>query len=166
MASYWKTPKNLIWYHNVEFVIFRKNKSQNHNDFLEVPQCNILYRRTPVRIIYAYHVPPDPILVTEQMKNLIAEFSSNKKLHPIEYAALFHLKFEGILPFVDGNGRTGHLILNLVLMQAGSPPINVKYSDRKQYYETFDSHYQGSNKSTFIYLISELLKEQLTIYVP
>lgn len=59
-------------------------------------------------------------------------------MHPIERAALFHLKFEGIPPFVDGNGRTGRLILNLMLMQAGYPPINVKYSDRKRYYEVFD----------------------------
>ena len=56
-------------------------------------------------------------------------------MHPLERAALFHLKFEGIHPFVDGNGRTGRLILNLMLMQAGYPPINVKYSDRKRYYE-------------------------------
>lgn len=55
----------------------------------------------------AYHVPSDPILVPEQMENLIAEFAGNKKLHPIERAALFHLKFESIHPFVDGNGRTG-----------------------------------------------------------
>ena len=87
-------------------------------------------------------------------------------MHPIERAALFHLKFEGIHPFVDGNGRTGRLILNLMLMQAGYPPINVKYSDRRRYYEAFDSYYRDNDKSIFIYLIGELLKEQLSIYLP
>ena len=91
-----------------------------------------VYRRIPVRIMRAYHIPSNPVLVPEQMENLIAEFAENKKLHPIERAALFHLKFEGIHPFVDGNGRTGRLILNLMLMQAGYTPINVKYSDRKR----------------------------------
>lgn len=125
-----------------------------------------VYRRIPVRIMGAYHVPPDPLFVPEQMENLVAEFAGNKKLNPIERATLFHLKFEGIHPFVDGNGRTGRLILNLMLMQAGYPPINVKYSDRKRYYEAFDSYYRDNDKSIFIYLIGELLKEQLSIYLP
>lgn len=130
------------------------------------PEDRGVYRRIPVRIMGAYHVPSDPILVPEQMENLIAEFAGNSKLHPIERAALFHLKFEGIHPFVDGNGRTGRLILNLMLMQAGYPPINVKYSDRKRYYEAFDSYYRDNDKSIFIHLIDELLKEQLSIYLP
>ena len=108
-----------------------------------------VYRRIPVRIMGAYHVLPDPLFVPEQMENLVAEFAGNKKLNPIERAALFHLKFEGIHPFVDGNGRTGRLILNLMLMQAGYPPINVKYSDRKRYYEAFDSYYRDNDKSIF-----------------
>lgn len=56
--------------------------------------------------------------------------------------------------------------LNLMLMQAGYTPINVKYSDRKRYYEAFDSYYRDNDKSIFIYLIGELLKEQLSIYLP
>ena len=133
---------------------------------MDRPEDRGVYRRIPVRIMGAYHVPSDPILVPEQMENLIAEFAGNKKLHPIERAALFHLKFEGIHPFVDGNGRTGRLILNLMLMQLGYPPINVKYSDRKRYYEAFDLYYRDNDKSIFIYLIGELLKEQLSMYLP
>ena len=83
---------------------------------MDRPENRGVYRRIPVRVMGAYHVPPDPVLVPEQMERLVAEFEGNKKLHPIERAALFHLKFEGIHPFVDGNGRTGRLILNLMLM--------------------------------------------------
>ena len=103
-----------------------------------------IYRRIPVRILGAYHTPTDPILVPEQMNELVCDFNNNKS-HAIEKASLFHLRFEGIHPFIDGNGRTGRLIMNLMLMQAGYPPINVKFSDRKRYYEAFDSFYRDGD---------------------
>lgn len=132
---------------------------------MDRPEDRGVYRRISGRIMGAYHVPSDPVLVPEQMENLVAEFVGNKKLHPIERAALFHLKFEGIHPFVDGNGRTGRLILNLMLMQAGYPPINVKYSDRKRYYEVFDSFYRDNKTDTMLNLITEQLIEQLKRYL-
>ena len=132
---------------------------------MDRPEDRGVYRRIPVRIMGAYYVPSDPVLVPEQMENLVAEFAGNKKLHPIERAALFHLKFEGVHPFVDGNGRTGRLILNLMLMQAGYPPINVKYSDRKRYYEVFDSFYRDNKTDTMLNLITEQLSEQIKRYL-
>ena len=131
---------------------------------MDRPDDRGVYRRIPVRIMGAYHVPSDPILVPEQMENLITEFAGDKKLHPIERAALFHLKFEGIHPFVDGNGRTGRLILNLMLMQAGYPPINVKYSDRKRYYEAFDAYFRDNNPIEMIEILLELIKTTLLNY--
>ena len=128
---------------------------------MDRPEDRGVYRRIPVRIMGAYHVPPDPVLVPEQMERLVAEFEGNKKLHPIERAALFHLKFEGIHPFVDGNGRTGRLILNLMLMQAGYPPINVKYSDRKRYYEAFDTYYKENEFLSEVFIFRELIDAQL-----
>ena len=74
---------------------------------MDRPEDRGIYRRIPVRIMGAYHVPPDPVLVPEQMERLVAEFEDNKKLHPIERAALFHLKFEGIHPFVDATDEPG-----------------------------------------------------------
>ncbi len=131
---------------------------------MDRPEDRGVYRRIPVRILGAYHVPPDPVLVPEQMERLVAEFTGNKKMHPIERAALFHLKFEGIHPFIDGNGRTGRLILNLMLMQAGYPPINVKYSDRRRYYEAFDAYYRDNSPKEMLNVVTEQLKEQLTHY--
>ena len=130
---------------------------------MDRPEDRGVYRRIPVRIMGAYHVPPDPGLVPEQMERLVAEFESNKKLHPIERAALFHLKFEGIHPFVDGNGRTGRLILNLMLMRAGYPPINVKYSDRKRYYEAFDEYYKKKRPIPLLQIIVQQSKERLIV---
>lgn len=131
---------------------------------MDRPEDRGVYRRIPVRIMGAYHVPPDPVLVPEQMGNLVAEFEANKKMHPIERAALFHLKFEGIHPFVDGNGRTGRLILNLMLMQAGYPPINVKYSDRKRYYEAFDDYYRDNHTAAMLHIFSSNIHSELKKY--
>jgi len=130
---------------------------------MDRPEDRGVYRRIPVRIMGAYHTPPEPVLVPEQMENLIKEFSK-KKLHPIESAALFHLKFEGIHPFVDGNGRTGRLILNLFLMQNGYPPINVKFTDRKRYYEAFDSYYRDNDAVAMVQMVAEYVEERLNKY--
>ena len=112
---------------------------------MDRPEDRGIYRRIPVRISGAYRVPTDPLFVPEQMEQLIFEFQGKQNMHPIERAALFHLKFEGIHPFIDGNGRTGRLILNLMLMWAGYLPINVKYSDRQKYYEAFDACYREND---------------------
>lgn len=131
---------------------------------MDRPEDRGKYRRIPVRIMGAYHVPPDPLLVPEKMENLLAEFKYNKKMHPIERAVLFHLKFEGIHPFVDGNGRTGRLLLNLMLMQEGYPPINVKYSDRKRYYEAFDAYYRDGNISIMLSIVLDEISFRLMKY--
>ena len=50
--------------------------------------------------------------------------------HIITKLARFYIEFEGIHPFIEGNGRTGRLLVNLELMKAGYPPINIKFTDR------------------------------------
>ena len=131
---------------------------------MDRPDDRGVYRRIPVRIMGAFHEPPDPVMVPELMEKLAAEFD-NKKLHPIESAALFHLKFEGIHPFVDGNGRTGRLILNLFLMQNGYPPINVKFADRRRYYDCFDSYYRDQNPAPMVEMVAEYVEERLRQYL-
>ena len=131
---------------------------------MDRPEDRGIYRRIPVRIMGAYHTPPDPIIVPELMEKLVKEFEISK-LHPIEKAAMFHLKFEGTHPFVDGNGRTGRLILNLFLMQNGYPPINVKFADRKRYYDAFDSYYRDSDASAMVKMVAEYIDERLIKYL-
>lgn len=130
---------------------------------MDQPKDRGIYRRIPVRILGAYHEPPDPVLVPEQMEALMEEFTQSTE-HPLEQAALFHLKFEGIHPFLDGNGRTGRLLLNLCLMQHGYPPINIKFADRKRYYAAFDAYYRDGNAMEMVELVAEYAEERLRHY--
>lgn len=105
-----------------------------------------VYRRVPVTILGALVAPPPPYMVQEELKKLLDDYArSQGKLHPIDAISGFHLRFEGIHPFVDGNGRTGRLILNLELVKAGYLPVNIKFSDRRKYYDSFDSYYGGAH---------------------
>lgn len=136
---------------------------------MDKPQDKGVYRNVPVRIMGAVHEPPQPWHVPIQMEQLLTEYEDMKKsLHPIERVALFHLKFESIHPFIDGNGRTGRLLINLELMKEGYPAINVKFTDRRKYYDCFTAYHQsGSNPKAMVELIAgyvqEILKKYLTI---
>ncbi|HBQ64698.1 MAG TPA: cell filamentation protein Fic [Clostridiales bacterium] len=131
---------------------------------IDRPEDKGVYRRIPVKIMGAHHEPPQPYLVPVQMERLIADLSSDSR-HIIETAALFHLNFEGIHPFIDGNGRTGRLILNLMFMQAGYPPIDVKFADRRKYYVCFDNYYKDNDASPMVNMIGEYVKERLSQYL-
>ena len=68
-------------------------------------------------------------------------------------------------PFIDGNGRTGRLLLNLDLIQNGYPAINVKFTDRKKYYAAFDEFYRNNNAEMMITLVADYVIERLEQYL-
>ncbi|MCL2152346.1 MAG: Fic family protein [Oscillospiraceae bacterium] len=131
---------------------------------MDRPEDKGVYRSIPVRIMGAYKEPPQPYLVPVQMEQLVAKQKSEKR-HPIESTALFHLEFEGIHPFINGNGRTGRLVLNLMLLHFGYPPINVKFADRRRYYDCFDSFYKDKTAEPTVTMIAEYLQERLQQYL-
>ena len=125
-----------------------------------------IYRRIPVKIMGAYTEPVQPYMIEPKMMELIeANIEREQTLHVIERIARFHLEFEGIHPFIDGNGRTGRLILNLELIRNGFPPINVKFTDRKRYYDAFDTFYRDNDAGAMIDLIAEYVDERLDEYL-
>ena len=93
------------------------------------------YRKTQVHIAGASFIPPE----SWQIDSLITEWgdwvaSAEGSFHPIALAAQAHHRLVAIHPFVDGNGRTSRLVMNLVLMQSGYPPTVILQANRRQYY--------------------------------
>ncbi|MBE6953349.1 MAG: Fic family protein [Ruminococcaceae bacterium] len=130
------------------------------------PEDKGIYRRIPVRIMGAYTEPVQPYSIEPKMSELLVVNEERKaKLNDIERIALFHLEFEGIHPFIDGNGRTGRLILNLDLIRNGYPPINVKFTDRKRYYDAFDAYYRDGNASQMVEMIAQYVNERFDEYL-
>ena len=124
------------------------------------------YRKIPVMIMGAYTQPVQPYMIEPKITELLRENEKRKKkLHPIERIARFHLEFEGIHPFVDGNGRCGRLLLNLDLIQNGYPAINVKFTDRKKYYDAFDEFYRRHSAEPMIQLVAEYVAERIAQYL-
>jgi Fic family protein len=130
------------------------------------PEDKGQYRRIPVRIMGAYTEPVQPYMIEPKMSELLAINEERKAgMTTVERIARFHLEFEGIHPFIDGNGRTGRLILNLELIRNGYPPINVKFTDRKRYYEAFDAFYRDNDAGAMIDLIAEYVDARLDEYL-
>lgn len=133
---------------------------------IDRPEDKGVYRRIPVTIAGAYTEPVQPYLIEPKLTELLAKNEERKKtMHPIERIARFHLEFEGIHPFIDGNGRTGRLILNLELIRNGYPAINVKFADRRRYYDAFDAFYRDGKADDMVLLVAEYVSERLDRYL-
>lgn len=125
------------------------------------PQDRGVYRRMPVIITGAAHTPPQPYLVGPQMETWVRDLNATH-LHPFVAAALFHIRFEAIHPFIDGNGRTGRLLANFILMRTGYLPVSIKYENRVAYYEAFTSFHRDDNATPMIRIFVEAELSRLT----
>ncbi len=123
-----------------------------------------VYRKVPVRIMGAKHAPVQPYLIQPQMEQLLESYNSSTG-HIIPRLARFHIEFEGIHPFIDGNGRAGRLLVNLELMKAGYPPIDIKFTNRVTYYNAFDEYHEKNNLSAMEKLFAGYVKERLDFYL-
>ncbi len=128
------------------------------------PRDKGVYRSIPVRIVGAKHIPPQPYLIEPKMNELLLSYNKSTK-NIISKLARFHLEFESIHPFIDGNGRVGRLLVNLELMKAGYPPIDIKYADRTAYYSAFDSFHIKKEIKAMEKLFSKYMLERLSLHL-
>ena len=123
------------------------------------------YRKENVTIKGATHIPPDYLKVPELMEKLILTYNTWSEYHPIIQAALLHGELVKIHPFVDGNGRTSRLLMNLVLMNNGYNPVIIKKESRLKYYEALDKAHITGNYTDFVKLVTKLEIEMLKKYL-
>ncbi|MEK6859491.1 MAG: Fic family protein [Nanoarchaeota archaeon] len=114
-----------------------------------------------VQVFIGNHIPPRPHEVPEKITNLLKWYSKNKnKIHPLVVASYFHTEFEKIHPFVDGNGRTGRLLMNFILHKNNYPMINILNSRKFKYYKVLQEAHKSGNLVPFVKFLITLLKKE------
>ena len=124
-----------------------------------------LYRTVNVLISGARHKPPEAMHVPGLMEKFIQWYENEASvLHPVERAARLHADFVKIHPFVDGNGRTSRLLMNLELLKHGFPAAVLPVSQRLDYYQALDLAHCEGDYTTFIHLISDIVEKSFAPY--
>lgn len=123
------------------------------------------YRQLNVTIAGARHLPPDMLQVPQHMATLMHWYDTQAPhLHPVERAARLHVDFVKIHPFVDGNGRTARLLLNLELLKAGFPAIVLPVEQRLAYYEALDKAHVEDDMADFLALVARCVHQGFAPY--
>lgn len=123
------------------------------------------YRKENVTIKGATHILPDYLKLPELMERLILNYNTWNKYHPIVRVALLHGELVKIHSFVDCNGRTSRLLMNLYLMNSGYNPVIIKKESRLKYYEALGKAHTTGNYTDFVKLVVELEVEMLKKYL-
>ena len=141
---------------NLHYIILKTINNQNAGK----------YRNVNVLISASKHRPPEHFLVPQEMEDLIKWYDENKnKLHPIKLAAEFHHKFTFIHPFIDGNGRCGRLLMNLILMRCGYPITVIRMEDRNEYMNALEKASVENNLEDFIGIVAAAVNRSLDTYL-
>lgn len=123
------------------------------------------FRNIQVYIRGVEWLPPKPKDVPKEIKSLLFWYSKNKeKLHPLIISAYFHVGFETMHPFVDGNGRVGRLLMNFILHKNDLPMINIPNSIKHEYYKALESAQIKGDLKPFIKLLLNILKNSKVLF--
>lgn len=126
------------------------------------------YRKVQVMIKGSSYMPPQPFMVAKDMEDYFIWFETHKnKMHPVLLAAEMHERLVTIHPFIDGNGRTSRLVMNLILLQNGYVIANIKgdYDTRMQYYNALETAQTKNNKEDFLLFVAQIEKQSLERYL-
>lgn len=123
------------------------------------------YRSVPVRISGSTVVMPNPRKVPDLMDDFHMWLTSEHDLHPIALAGEAHYRLVSIHPFVDGNGRTARLLMNLLLLMLGYPPAIILKRDRLAYISALEKAQLGGSKSDYEKIIVKAVDRSLDIYL-
>jgi len=126
------------------------------------------YRKVPIMISGSSHIPAQPYIIAKQMEEVFEFYEKNKNtLHPLILAADMHEKIVTIHPFIDGNGRTTRLIMNLVLLMNGFPIANIKgdIDSRSKYYSALEKANTNQGLTDFYTIVANATIESLKTHI-
>ena len=158
--------------------IKRKTSDLGEQDVLKIHQIILdkidrenagIYRRVPVRISGSAVVLPNPRKVQTLMDEFFSWLKNEKKMHAVELAAEAHYRLVTIHPFVDGNGRSARLLMNMILMMRGYPPAIIRKNDRLAYIKALEKAQltggENDSKNDYLKLIAAAVDRSLNIYL-
>jgi len=127
------------------------------------------YRNVPVMIVGSRHLPPQPYLIPPQMENFMFEYKQMETAgtHPIIIAAYLHNELVKIHPFIDGNGRTSRLLMNLYLISKGYTITSLKADNeaKQAYYTVLEQSHTEGNREPFYLLVANAVMQSLEKYL-
>jgi Fic family protein len=135
--------------------------SKNHDD-------RGRYRSVPVSITGTAYAPPQPWQVAKLMGDLLIHYEEKKAvLHPVTLAADIHAELVGVHPFIDGNGRSSRLVMNLILLCAGFPIANISgdRASRSAYYDALNRSHLDKQDDPFRLLVAGFVRQSLFQYL-
>ncbi|MGM9937258.1 MAG: Fic family protein, partial [Candidatus Ornithomonoglobus sp.] len=124
-----------------------------------------VYRNQEVRISGAGFTPPAGNQMYMQIKGFYEDLELKSDLNPIELAAWTHAEFVRIHPFIDGNGRTGRLLMNYQLLSQGFLPVSIDKDNRLDYYNALEQYAVKTDLAPFAELVAGLEEQQLDEYL-
>lgn len=116
------------------------------------------FRKNNEYVKVGNHIAPPPSEVIERLEKMITEYNISNHENIVKRIARLHLTFEYTHPFIDGNGRIGRVLNNYLLIKEGYVPINIKFIDRKKYYDAF-KEFDLKNKTT---IMEEIVAKAIT----
>ena len=127
------------------------------------------YRDVPVMIVGSKHTPPQPYLIMPQMEQFMIDYETmqNQSEHPVLIAAFLHDELVKIHPFIDGNGRTSRLLMNLYLISKGYTITALKGDNEAKYayYTALEQSHTENNRASFYLLVASVVKQSMERYI-
>ena len=151
-----------------KFKITKKDIINMHKLLVKDTGVALGFKKLPNYLLMRNVQTTAPEHVEKEMDKLIEWYHSNPKIHPLEKAAVFHSKFEKIHPFEDGNGRVGRMLINIILLLNGYPPLIIRKTQRISYFhalEAFDNGHEDKFKRFLIDKYKDTYKKFFEVYV-
>lgn len=123
------------------------------------------YRSVPVRISGSAVILPNPLKILDLMQDFAEWLSRDQGLHPVELAAEAHYRLVTIHPFIDGNGRSARLLMNMILLMNGYPAAIIRKRDRLAYISSLEKAQLSGSKDDYFKIIAKAVDRSLDIYL-